>query len=160
MSGTGESSSRMEQLETLGLMAAHEAAIGDLYVAYAGALPAHAALFAKLAEEEKQHARLLAGFADDVKAGVVQVTAGRFSSEAVMKSLDSVWARLEEAKKGHVTALDALATAAGLEDGLIERAFFVVVQGDHPALKQLLETIGSETAGHRDKLKEAWATEA
>jgi rubrerythrin len=159
MSETGELGSRMEQLETLGLMAAHEAAIGDLYAAYAKALPAHAVLFTKLAEEEKKHARLVAGFADDVRAGLVQVTAGRFSAEAVMNSLDSVRARLEDARQGNITALDALATAAGLEDGLIEKAYFVVVEGDHPDLKQLLDTLASETTGHREKLKEAWERE-
>jgi hypothetical protein len=113
MSETEQPSSRAEQLETLGMMAAHEAAIADLYRAYGKALPAHAALFSELAEEERKHARLVAGFAEEVRKGRVHVRGDRFSAEQVLKSLDFVREQTDRARKGNVTAADALGIGAG-----------------------------------------------
>ncbi|NIR01569.1 MAG: hypothetical protein GTN78_15445, partial [Gemmatimonadales bacterium] len=58
---------KAEQIETIGMMAAHESALADLYRAYADRLPEYAEFFRGLAADEVKHARTIAGFADDVK---------------------------------------------------------------------------------------------
>ena len=156
MNESEEVSSRVEQLEVLGMMAAHEAAVADLYEAYARALPGHSRLFSELAEEEREHARLVAGFAEQVRKGLVQVKADRFSAEQVLQSLDLVREQTERARRGNVTRAAALGISAALEDGLVERGYLVSVEDDQPELRQLLQSLGSDTSEHRERLKQAW----
>jgi len=151
--------SEAEQIETIGLMAAHESVIADLYRAYADQLAECRDFFLGLAADEVGHARMIAGFADDVKAGKVQVDPGRFSSESVLSSLDFVRARVAEAKRGRISLLAALSTSKDLEDALIERRYFEMLEEDGPELTQLLSTLAEETETHRRKVAEAWERE-
>ena len=148
-----------DQIELIGMMAAHESAVADLYEAYADGLPEHADFFRGLAAEEREHARLIVGFADKVRKGSAQVQPGRFSPRAILTSLDYVRERLREAQRGKVTLIAALSTCKDIEESLIEREYFVIVKDDGPDLSELLRTLASDTAAHRDKVVQAWEKE-
>lgn len=151
--------SEVEQIETLGLMAAHESALADLYRAYAKALPEHEDFFSRLAADEVTHARMVAGFVDDVKARKVYVRPGRFSSQSILSSLDFARERVAEAERGGMSLMEALSTAKDLEEGLIERKYFEIFEDDGPELMKLLERLAGETEAHRRKVTEAWERE-
>src|SRR5574340_235556 len=144
-----------EQLEYLGLLAAHEAAIGDLYRAYAARFPSHASLFSELAAAEREHARWITGFIAEVKQRVVQAGSGTVSTEAVLDSLDAVRALTKEAPTSDLTPEQALALCSELEEALIERQFFEVAETDSPAFQALLTHLSEDTAAHRDSLRQA-----
>ncbi len=147
-----------EQVEILGLMAAHESAIAELYEAYAARFADHAPFFRELAAEEKEHARLLVSFADDVQRHVVQVNPGRFSSISILESLDNVRRRLKDAQdRDGPSLVNALSVCADLENSMIERRYFEVIQGDRAELAQLLETLEADCEAHRDKVGQALA---
>jgi len=146
-----------EQLQTIGLMAAHEAAIAELYRAYGESLPEGRGLFLGLAAEEVNHARLLTGLIAQMRAGQAQVNPGRFSAPSLLASLDLLRERLQEAKKGAVTEQDALATALATEDGLLESRCFEIIEGDAPEVQHLLRTLAADTEAHRERLREACA---
>jgi len=148
-----------DQIELIGMLAAHESAVADLYEAYADGLPEHADFFRGLVAQEHEHARLIAGFADKVKKGSAQVQPGRFSSHAILTSLDYVRERLKEAQRGKVSLIAALSTCKDIEEGLIEREFFAIIRDDGPDLRDLLATIASDTAAHRDRVVQAWEKE-
>ncbi len=145
-----------DQIQTIGMMAAHESAVADLYRAYSRRFPERSEFFDALAEDEVRHARMIAGFADDVKAGKVQIDPGRFSAATVLSSLDLVRKRVTEAGRAEITVLDALSTAKDLEHELIEQRYFEIAEGDAPELKGLLETLAAETDEHRQRVVEAW----
>jgi rubrerythrin len=151
--------SEAEQIQTLGLMAAHESALADLYRAYAKTLPSYEDFFNGLAADEVLHARMLAGFVDDVKTRKVSVKPGRFSSQSILSSLDITKERVAEAERGEVSLMEALSTARDLEDGLIERKYFGIFEDDGPELTKLLERLAVETEAHRRKVTEAWERE-
>lgn len=151
--------SRAEQVETVGAMAAQEALIAELYRAYAGQLPQHRQLLEALAREEVDHARMITGFVEKVRAGGAQVNPGRFSSQSILTSLEYVREKLGEAGKGTVGALQALSTCLDLEEALIEKQYFEIVEGDGPELKQVLQCLAADTARHRDRLPRAWEAE-
>ena len=144
-----------EQLEAIGLMAAHESAIAELYRAYAVRFPQCEALFLRLASDEVEHARLISALAAKVRVGEVQVNPGRFRGPALLSSLDFVRERLKEAQAGEVSITDALAAARDLELGLIEKRFFDAVEGDGPEVRDLLATLSEETAAHRTRIVDA-----
>ena len=149
--------SAAEQLETIGLMAAHEAMMAELYRAYGASLPESRDLFLGLAAEEVNHARLLTGLIAKMRAGQAQVNPGRFSASSILASLDLLRERLQEAKEGAVTEQDALATALATEDGLLESRCFEIIEGDAPEVQQILHTLAADTEAHRERLREACA---
>jgi len=151
--------SQADQLQTIGLIGAHEAAIAELYRAYAARFPQYATLFTALFEEEIAHARLLAEFVEKVRTGTVQIQSDRFTPQAIHASLDHIGERLKEARKGEVSALAALSTAVDLENGLIEKRSFEVVETDAPELQRILRTLLTDTTAHGERLRAAWETE-
>jgi hypothetical protein len=147
-----------EQVETLGLTAAHESAIAELYEEYAARFAEHATFFRELAAEEKKHARLIVSFADDVKRHVVQVDPDRFSSISILESVDNVRRRVKDAQSRHGPSLvNALSVCADLENTMIERRYFDVIQGDGPELVELLRALETDSEAHRDKVRQALA---
>ncbi len=148
--------SRADQVETIGLMAAHESAIAELYRAFGRRLPEHQELFDGLADDEVRHARQIARFADRVRDGRVRVDAARFAAESIMASLDDLGGRREEAEEGELSYADALSAAIDIEDSLIERRYFEVLEDDTAELKELLRSLEAETREHRERLGRAW----
>jgi len=143
-----------EQFETIGLMAAHESEIAELYRAYAQRFAPCRELFLGLAADEVEHARLISGLAAKVKAGEIQVVPGRFRAAAVLTSLDYVRECLQRVQNQESTLAAALATARDLEQGLIEKRFFDIVQEDGPEVMGLLCRLSEETATHRTRLED------
>ncbi len=151
--------SQVAQLEVLGLMAAHESAVCDLYRALAASFPEQAELFLGLAEEEVEHARKIGGFAEQVRAGAIQVDPQRFPPAQVLESLDRLRERARQLERGDVSLADALALAVDMENEILERSYFEVVESDGPELAELLRTLDAETRTHREKLGAAWEEE-
>ena len=144
--------SQAAQLEVLGLMAAHESAACDLYRALAARFPEKAELFLGLAEEEVEHARKIGGFAEQVRAGAIKVDPQRFPPAEVLESLDRLRERAARLERGDVSIAEALAVAVDLENEILERSYFQVVESDGPELAELLRTLDAETRSHREKL--------
>lgn len=140
-------------------MAAHESVACDLYRALAARFPERAELFLGLAQEEVEHARKIGGFAERVRAGAIHVDPQRFPPAQVLESLDRLQARAAQLERGDVSLESALALAVDLENEILERSYFEVVDSDGPELAELLRTLDTETRTHREKLGAAWEQE-
>ena len=151
--------SEVEQVRTIGLLAAHEAAMGELYRLYAAKLPDSADLFQSLAAAERDHARSLTGLADEVKQGSVRIDPERFSAEAVLNSLDFIRERIAEANSSGVSLVEALSVALDLEEALIEKRYYEVVETDAAEVKRLLQRLCEETAAHLAQVRRAWESQ-
>jgi len=147
--------SEVDQLHTIGLLAAYESAIADLYRAYAEKLPERREFFDRLAADEVTHARRIAGFVQGVRTGSVSIDPGRFSEETIIASLDHVRKQVEQGRKTNVSLVDALSISADIESAMIERRFFDVFEGDSGELKQLLRGLAAATEAHRARLLQA-----
>ena len=62
---------------------------------------------------------------------------------------------MEEARAADMPLLAALSVCRDLEDCLIERRLFEVVEGDSPELRSLLQRLTAETAAHREQMQKA-----
>lgn len=152
--------SEVAQIETLGLMAAHESALAELYGTYATLFDDRQSFWSELSDDEVRHARWVAGFADEVKAGIIHVKPGRFSSVSILGSLDHVRERIDEAERGEPSVLEALAIARKFEDDLIESRYFEIFDDDAPGMKDLLKRLQAETLAHRKRVTEVWEKES
>ncbi len=149
--------SRADQLQLLGLMGAHESAMADLYRKFAKRFPEQRELFDLLVSEEIEHARLVTGFINQVKTTDVCVDLDRFSSYDILSSLDQLRREMQQADE--VSLFQALSIAVNLEELLVEKQFFQVLNGDSEELSCLLEKLAADTAAHRDRLRQAWLEE-
>jgi len=148
--------SQAAQLEVLGLMAAHESAACDLYRALAARFPEEAELFLGLAEEEVEHARKIGRFADQVRAGTLRIDPLRFPPTEVLESLERLRGRAAQLERADVSLAEVLAITVDVENEILERSYFEVVEADGPELAELLRTLDTETQTHRERLGAAW----
>ena len=152
--------SKADQLELIGLMAANESAVAEIYEACAKLYPQWAKLFKKLVEAEQEHARLITGFSAKIKEGLLQIPFDRLDAEVVMQAFEQVQGLLKQVRQGAMEAEEALAKCAELEETLLEKECFDVMETDSPELKLLLEKLSADTAEHREELRQARAGEA
>ena len=144
-----------DQLRTIGLIAAHEHRMAELYSAYAAKFPASADLFSKLAADERDHALRISLFAADVRATKVRINPERFPAATVLSSLDSVQSAIRQVQTSEVALVRALSVAYDFENSLIESRYFEIVEGDSDELRSLLQHLDTETAKHRDLVRQA-----
>ena len=148
-------SARTDQLEALGVLAAHEAAMADFYSALAARFPERTDLFSTLASAERDHARRITDFAALVSAGKVRADPSRFPAAALFASLDYIREEVGRAEAPGMTLSEALFVAHELEETLIESRYYEVVEGDSAELKELVERLSRELAEHRAVLERA-----
>ncbi len=141
------------QLQALGIMAAHESAMADLYEVFAGQFPQHKAFFRDLAEQEREHARAVSRFADKVQRGSAHVALERFSAKELLVSLDEVHGLQDQTRAGQLTLIQALYAAAELEESLLDGRRFEIIEHDGPELRQLLADLNADTANHRRQVR-------
>ena len=147
--------SSAQQLQVIGLMAAHETAVADLYLACAKSFPQLAELFGSLAATEQDHARSITSFATKVKAGLARIASGRLDAQEILASLDRVQELIKQVSRAAIPLDDALSKCMELEETLLEKHCFDIIESDDSDLKQLLQKLSAETAEHRDELRKA-----
>lgn len=144
---------------TLDLLAEHEAAMGDLYVAYAAAFPESRDLWRSLAGEEYRHASRLESLRDQrALSDWLTPEVGR-RSQAFRSSIDYVKEQTSRAEQRALSQLQAFAVAKDIEDALIDR---LEVLPDAPSCAEIggvLAELRAETSGHREMLARALENE-
>jgi hypothetical protein len=99
---------------------------------------------------------ILEHYAARARAGAIQVNPERFPPAEVLDSLDRLRERAAELERGKVSLVHALAAAVDIEEEVLERSYFEVVEADGAELAELLRTLDTETRTHREKLGTAW----
>lgn len=148
-----------EQLETISLLSTHEQAMADLYWAYAARFQEEANLFRTLAMAERAHAQWISEFVARARAGQTQINPRRFRPAAFDTSLTFLREQLAQVETPGFDLLTALSVAHDLEEALIERRYFEVLEGDSPELADLLRRLQKETEQHREQVRQAWELE-
>ena len=137
-------------------LADHEDALGDLYDAYGVVFVPQAGFWQGLSAEEYGHASLmrdLAGSARprDHELGVF-VDTGRFPLVELRAATRDVRDQIELAGNGAVSLVQALQTALGFEEEMIERDAYRVFDGDADAVAAVLSHLRVSSERHRDRL--------
>ena len=148
-----------EKAEAIELLAVNEDATAELYSVYAKLFPAARPFWLHLVGEEKLHALWVRQFAARMQRGEVDFQADRFSPSIYQDFLDYLHRRLTEARQQPLSLFEALSIARDLEDTMIEQVFFQVLEGDDPALQQMLRNLHHSTEAHRERVNERWTAE-
>ncbi len=136
------------QLKVIELLAEHETMIGRLYKEYAQKFLHWKDFWSKLSAEERGHANWILKLRSKIKGGSVYFKEDRFNKEAIKTSLKYLNNQLSQAQMQDISLIKALSIARDIENGLIEKKFFEIFEGDPIELKHVLLNLAAATREH------------
>ena len=139
----------------LKMLSEHEQAIAQLYQTYSGCFENYADFWANLAQEERKHADCLDKLSRIVQEDPAVVIVERFSIDAIRFSINYVNELIERANQPDFKLINAMSLAAKLEEALLEKNFFEVLEGGGQEIRQTLEFLRHETDRHSQVLNHA-----
>ncbi len=140
--------------ELLGLMAAYEEAIGELYVLFADKVPGRAAFWRRLAGEERGHAGMLGRLRTIAAGGVLGVEDCEAKTATVRRALESARLRAQDVLQNGVSAVRSLAMAQEIETAMNEARFFDQFSSASDQAADTLDRLRESTDDHARKIAE------
>jgi hypothetical protein len=147
------------EADILGLLAAHESAVGRLYEVFASVHLERQDLWRTLARDENEHAHVLARLRSLSEVDQCGEGAVAARPAAVRSSIAYVESQAARAQKGGINAVQALAIAADLENALIEKQFLRPGGSTCPEMTAALAGLERDTERHRQTLMTALEAE-
>jgi len=149
----GDTAGAAAVVETL---AAHEDALGDLYATYAVKFPEAAHLWESLSAEEYGHGSLmrdLTGHEHEHELDVF-VDTRRFPLPELRSATRGVRDQIEVAESSRLSLVEALQTALGFEQEIVERDAYQVFTSDSTNVARVLSHLRVSSERHRDSIRE------
>jgi hypothetical protein len=144
--------------DVLGLMARHEAAIGELYETLAVVFPEREDLWLTLAAEEKEHSQAVLALRQQSGSAMARPYL-RFKPQPILSSIAFAEERRAKALSGQMTLIEALALTRELESAVLESHAIRTASEAPPSLKPTLVRLGTDTHRHRALAEAALAEE-
>jgi len=144
---------KIKWLETVELMAQNEDLTGSLYDIFAEKFTVSGHFWRKLAKEERGHAQILRWMASRIVEnngaceGVFSIEAARFLHKYLLKNID-------QAKNQDIALVFALSIALDLENSLLEKDYFKVVDADSQEFKRSILKLVDDTKRHEKLIRE------
>ena len=139
-------------------LADHEDAIGDLYDAYGALFAPQSGFWQGLSAEEYGHGSLMRDLTGPARTRdhelAVFVDTGRFPLVELRAATRDVRDQIELAGSGAVSLVQALQTALGFEQEMIERDAYQVFDGDAAGVAAVLDHLRASSERHRDRLRD------
>jgi hypothetical protein len=131
----------------------HEKAIACLYQAYSERFEEYADFWSDLAKEERKHAACFSNLRSQLQENPDIVIVERFSTDAIKSSIKYVNELIERAADPEFELINAFSLAVKLEEALLEKKFFDVLDGETQEIKDTLLLLSTETERHFQTLK-------
>jgi hypothetical protein len=144
-----------KQLAALKSLSELEESVGRLYEIYAEVFPEYSQFWSELVSEEMQHANWLRQVQSKAIQGNVKFSETRFNANAIQTFLNYLRDEAEKARLKQRSLLNAFSIALQLEESLMERKYFSVVDGDSIELRQVLTDLAAGTQAHITRVRHA-----
>ena len=145
------------QINVIEMLARNEEAISRLYTAYADKFPDYKDFWSDLANEEIGHSNWLRGLSPQIREDSIYFNEGRFKPGAIQTFLNYLERELAKAREQKMLLVNALSTALYIEEALIERKYFEVIEGDSAGMKHILLDLAAATENHIDRVRKVWS---
>ena len=136
---------KMEMLENV---------IGQLYKIFSRQFDREDDFWMQLSKEEQNHAKLIKELGIELKQGKFFLRAERFKIEAVQTTIRYVQKRINQVHHYRISEQEACHIAWDIENGLLEKNFFITFETDQPALRKTLKKLIYDTREHRNRIRE------
>ena len=147
------------QMAIINALAENEEAVSRLYEAYALKFEEHRDFWVNLAIDEKNHANWIHSLSSKIGQDSVLFNENRFNSAAINTFHDYVEREIAKARDQSMLLITALSTTLYIEEALIERKYFEVLEGDSIELKNVLISLAQETQCHLDRVRKLWSNQ-
>lgn len=144
------------ELRALAILAESETALHRLYAGYAEILPELGEFWARLAKEETTHAAWVNALSERLQAGELAFRDGRLVPQIFETFLGYVNERIAEITSAPPSLFSALSIARDIEDTIVEKHYYDVLEGDSPASRQLLAILGKTAHEHAERVRAMW----
>ena len=132
-------------------MKEHELAIAELYEVYADKFPEYKDFWTQFSSEEIQHADCINSLQIIVEESTEDFVVERFKIGAIENSTKYVKNLADMARQSDISLINAISTAVYLEQALIEKNYFEVIESDNAQTKHILSLLTERTRKHYEK---------
>jgi len=153
MSSSGASGATTAR-QVIDALAEHEDAIGDLYAAYGMRFAGAASFWQGLSAEEYGHGSLMRDLTAHEHELDVFVDTKRFPLSELRAATRGVRDQIEVAERSRITLVEALETALGFEQEMVEREAYEVFTSDSANVARVLGHLRNSSERHRDSIRE------
>ena len=146
--------SKEKELMILDLFEAHEIAMYEIYNLFASKFSDYEDFWRGIAEEEKVHARWVRTIRSKAETGDLSIDADVVSISAIEKSLEYLQSQISLFSSEESTVDQAFTLAMQIENSIIERGIFDIIQTDSELSKKTLLNLVEKTLMHYSRIKE------
>jgi rubrerythrin len=145
-----------KQSTTLNKLAELEESISRLYEVYAEVFLDYQQFWSDLSNEEGQHAGWLRELNTNVVQGSATLRENRFNKIAIQTFINYLHDEYSKVMSRERALINALSITLYIEESLIEREYYEVLDGDSLELKQTLSNLASATKNHIERVREVF----
>ncbi len=131
----------------------HELAIAGLYENFARQFHSSGRFWHRLSAEEISHSKQLEQLVDRMNRNELEFSRPEFNIREIEESLEFIDLHLRSFLSGHGNAKEALSVAVTIEEGIIERNFFAVIDGDPQEVQRQFKALSHASQIHFQRLK-------
>jgi len=131
----------------------HELAVADLYMHFSSYSFFSRRFWRRLSREEVGHSKLIEALARRIDSGELAFSRPAYNMNDIKESRDFIDQTLRMSAARKSAGREALLAAISLEEGMIERGFFFLLDGDSEDIRIEFEALSSATVAHIKRLR-------
>ncbi|OGV63459.1 MAG: hypothetical protein A2498_09195 [Lentisphaerae bacterium RIFOXYC12_FULL_60_16] len=139
--------------DILKMLKEHEEVVAEFYDAVAGCSWFRRRFWESMAADERRHAELIARLVTRVESGDIQVKVKGLAVVDIVESRNFVMNLRDQTRAGLLTRPERIRHALQIEQDMIDKNAFQVLETNHPELRRVVNEIRSETQAHRQRLE-------
>lgn len=145
-----------EKIEMLKLLDTHEKALSKVYGGFARKFPDYQKFWAKMSSDEIAHAHMISIFLRDARAGLLGIDIDKIKIASIRNALDYLKEVMVDISKPDMQPVNAFSIALDIEQCMIEKRFFEVIERSSPELLRILSALDAATKEHIRVVETAW----
>jgi hypothetical protein len=123
------------QVHKVSVLLEYKEMLTQLYQLCNRRFPEHNELWQKLFTEKRSHIKWVKSLQPKVDAGVISINPTSFKAEAMRLLMQSIRTKMDDLESKPITFQHTLVFIRDTEDGMLEKNFFTIFQGDSPEFK-------------------------
>lgn len=146
---------QMEQINintTIDTLRNFELTVALLYETFSQVFPSDRFKWQAFAEEERMHAKWLAGLKIYHSNKIVSLNETKITIHSINKAIEFLQEQIDKARNHTMDIREAVSTAMYVEASVIENSFLKIFSFDTPKGRAVQERLIRETQIHRDKM--------
>ena len=141
------------QMHKVNILLEYKELLSQLYQLCNRRFPEYNNLWQNLFIEKRSHAKWVKSLQPEVDTGIISINPTSFKVEALRFMMQSIRSKIDDLKTKPITSLQILIFVKDTEDGMLEKNFFTIFQGDAPEFKNKKSNLELEHQNNVNMIK-------